>query len=123
MQIIATNKILLSSWHHVVNMALVLNDAQTVVDIIPLVKSTVEQSFVIFYSGVITAPVDALRTMLVAKPGNQYMLKEMKQKFCLCDFELPMLSVGYSGELWLWQDIDANTLIPSNLTTVKIINS
>lgn len=104
MRIISANKLLLSKNQTLVAHAIVLDDHGVVADIVPMTEDVYERPFVLFYSGLVTPPVH-----------------EWQQGKSLSEVVGEPISKGYSGELWLWQGVDYDTLIPSDSASYRVL--
>lgn len=107
MRIVAANKILLRSGETLVNHAIVLDSEQRVVGFTPLVSATVERPFVEFFCGLITPAIPSFADVSSLKSLQEYPFEP--------------LEIGYQGQLWLWTDVDLNTLIPYPNASYRVL--
>lgn len=108
MRLIAANKILLAKGEMLTNHAIVLDSEHRVVGFVPLVDATVERPFVEFFCGLITPAIPSWGE-------SPSLLKSLQ------DYPFTSLAVGYAGELWLWKDLDPQTMVPTSKSSFSVI--
>ncbi len=108
MRVVAANKVLLTKGETLSLHGVVLDSEHRVVGFSPLVDATVERPFVEFFCGLITPAIPSYNPSQTSlRPLNEYPFEP--------------LAVGYQGELWLWTDLNLQTLIPTTQTSYRVL--